>query len=511
MSGEVLDQPGRAEEIPMATLSLTVPVGLAIGSAVKDPTRITTIASSFGSRVAEAPILDRMRADGALGAPGDFGLYADKGNNDSDPEMFTFIALRNNLPRERITEMRNYRAVESWSRPDALVHTRTVREYYEIKPESAGGITGGQLKLPNIDRFMTRFSLPYRAGRSYLPGGLTDEAPLLENNVWFQQQKQSLQTMSGVRNIRLFIHWDRPDRLTRPTSPDHTGEIRGGLIIYRAKVTFDTDEPAPREIPQWMHDFANCVVLLGIQAVLPGTFPQLSATNALNQGLVRLREPLNELKRNLQERVGLHRRLLKEATPSTVQKVATVVGLSNPATLVPTLVNIAVNPAMRPVVGAAVQTLNPAKHTLEIWKQAQDALTAAEAAWQARNFVRALTQFAIAEASFARASEQLEAFQKGTELAARRAEVIVKVSAALAVLAAVVVYSAPAVAAGGAQATAVAEAAPEVRVRVAQFLRVSMEGLATAESTPTIQVGVEAIQENVPKMAMQLVMRGASP
>src|SRR5262245_33804268 len=116
----------------MPTRTWRVPIGLAI--------RDRDVASRFGSKVAEAPILARMKDDEALGKPGDFGLYADKGNNDSDSEMFVFIGLRNNLPTERITEMKDYRASVGkgkWSRPDALCDTRAAREYYEIKPESA--------------------------------------------------------------------------------------------------------------------------------------------------------------------------------------------------------------------------------------------------------------------------------------------------------------------------------------------------------------------------------------
>ena len=112
----------------MAKMAWRVPIGMVTDS---------NTASLFGSRVAEAPILERMKSSAALGNPGEHGLYADKGNNDSDPEMFVFIGLRNNLPTARLTEMTNYRAglpAGRWSRPDALIHTKTVREYYEIKP-----------------------------------------------------------------------------------------------------------------------------------------------------------------------------------------------------------------------------------------------------------------------------------------------------------------------------------------------------------------------------------------
>lgn len=473
----------------MATITLRLPIVMAIS----DKAKASGVASTFGMRFAEAPILEKMKADTALGQPGDFGLYGDKGNNDSDPEMFTFIALRNNLPKESISAMKNYRATNAWSRPDALVHTRAVKEYYEIKPESADSIGGGQRKFPNIDSFVKHFGLPYQRGQSYLPTG-TDEAPLFEDNNSFKQEKQSLEKMFGVGNVRFFIQWERPE---------------AGLIVYRAKVSFETDRPKPKEIPPWMNDFARCVTILGIEAAIPGTFNGLSATNALSQGLVRLREPLNELKRNIQERMGLHKRLLEGATASTLQKATTIAGLLTPGLQIPTIINLSTNPAVRPVVGAAVQTLNPAKHGLEIWKQAQDALTATESALRAGNFTKALAQFIIGQASFVRASEQLEAFQKGTALAARRAEITIKVTAALAALAAVAAYSAPVLATGATTTAAAGAAAPaQVQVRVAQFLRVSMEALATAESAPLAEVAVEAIQEESPRMAARLVLGG---
>jgi hypothetical protein len=376
----------------MARLTFRVPIGLA----VKD----SNVASRFGARVAEAPILDRMRADTALGTPGDFGLYADKGNNDSDPEMFVFIGLRNNLPTARITEMKNYRAslaAGQWSRPDALCHTATAREYYEIKPESAPGISGGEDKFPNIDRFMTRFGLPYRRGNRYLPGGGTDEAPLLDNNGSFQAEMQALQTMLNLRKVRLFIQWERP---------------QDGLIVYRAKVTVDTDDPHPENLP--MQELAVCVLKLGIQAAIPGTLLGASATSALAGVLVRIRQQFEQLKRNLETEMGLHQSLLKQATPSTIQKVTAASSLLNPALVIPGLINIAVNPALRPVVGAGVQMLNPAKHTLAIWKPVQEALAAGEAALKTGSAVKALAQLAVGKSSFEKASNQLKAFREGT-------------------------------------------------------------------------------------------------
>lgn len=471
----------------MARLTWRVPVGMAVND--------SNTASLFGSRVAEAPILERMRNDAALGTPADYGLYADKGNNDSDPEMFVFIGLLNKLPTERLTAMRSYRAslpAGQWSRPDALCHTKAAREYYEIKPESASSIDGGQRKFPNIDRFMTRFQLPYRRGNSYLRGGGTDEAPLLDNNAAFQAEMQALQTMFGLRRVRLFIQWERPE---------------DGLIVYRAKVTVDTEDPAPPGFP--LQEFAVSVVKLGIQVAVPGAFLGASATSAMTIVLGRIREELAQLKRNLETSMGHHQLLLKEATPSTAQKVTTAVGLLNPALAVPTLVDLAVNPAMRPMVGAGVQMLNPAKHKLDIWKPAQDALVAGEAALQARNAARALKELAVGKASYVKASEQLTAFRNGTELAGRRAQVLIGVTATLAALAAVAAYSATGVAAtAGAGATTGAGAGTQVQVRVAaDAFREGVTRIATAETVEAFDLGVQQCTEAAPRELMRAVGR----
>lgn len=471
----------------MAQLTFRVPVGLAIND--------SNTASRFGSRIAEAPILDRMKNDSALGNPGDFGLFTDKGNNDSDPDMFAFIGLQNKLPTERITEMKTYRASVAgggWSRPDAVCHTKAAREYYEIKPESAPGITGGEDKFPNIDRFMTRFQLPYRRGNSYLSGNVTDEAPLLDNNGAFQAEMQALQNMVGVRRIRLFIHWERPE---------------AGLIVYRAKVTADVDDPDPRNFP--MKELAVCVVKLGVQAALPGTVLGASATSALATVLNRIREQLNQLRLNLENSMSLHQTLLKQATPSTGQKIMAGAPLLFPPLAIPALVNIAVNPALRPVVGAGVQMLNPAKHTLEIWKQTQQALMAGAVALQARNAASALAQLAIGQASFVKATEQLKAFQSGTELAARRAQVLIGVTAAVVILAAVVAFSATGAAAGaGVSSAASGGAATQPQVRLgAEWFMEGVKQVATSTTPEAFDAGVELITEEAPKAMMRMVAK----
>jgi hypothetical protein len=435
-----------------------------------------------------------MKKDAALGSPGDFGMFEDAGNNSSDDNMFVFIALRNNLPPGRVTEMKNYRATSSgdWARPDALVHSSKAREYYEIKPEAFSSWDGGQKKFPKIDRFIGRFQLPYRRGDSYLSGEQVHEAELLASDAGFQSEIGALQTMFGLRMIRLFLQWERPEP---------------GLIVYRAKVTAETSDPAPRTFP--MRELAVCVVKLGVQAAVPAANLNASAARALQAAFDRIRNQLNELRNNLAREMSLHQTLLNQATPSAMQTATTVIGLSNPVTALPTLVNIAVNPAMRPVVGAAVQQLNPAKHTMAIWKPTQDALRAADAALQTRNPSMALAQLGIGLATFVKASQQLTAFREGTELAGRKAQVVIGVTAAVVALTAVAVFSFSAVAGTttvGATATA---GSPQIRI-AAEAFKEGMIRIATAESSAAFDAGVEMVTEEAPGKLMQMVV-GAQP
>jgi hypothetical protein len=169
---------------------------------------------------------------------------------------------------------------------------------------------------------------------------------------------------------------------------------------------------------------------------------------------------------------------------------------------------------MRPVVGPGVQMLNPARHKLDIWKPAQDALAAGEAAVQTRNAARALKELAVGRASYVKASEQLTAFRNGTELAGRRAQVLIGVTATLAALAAVAAYSATGVAATGAAATAGAGATTgagagtQVRVRVAaDAFREGVTRIATADTVEMFDLGVQQCTEAAPRELMRVVGR----
>ena len=123
-------------------------------------------------------------------------------------------------------------------------------------------------------------------------------------------------------------------------------------------MTTETDDQDPDTYP--IEELAKWVLALGIQAVIPSAIRAASASAALTAVLAKIREQLDVLKGRLAQRKGLHELLLKGSTPSTLQKVTAVAGLLTPGMQIPTLVDLALNPAKSSVVGAAVQALNPA-------------------------------------------------------------------------------------------------------------------------------------------------------
>lgn len=54
-------------------------------------------------------------------------------------------------------------------RPDILVHTAGLQEFYEIKPDSVSGRLAGKTKIATIDAYMLSYGLPYRHGTTFVP------------------------------------------------------------------------------------------------------------------------------------------------------------------------------------------------------------------------------------------------------------------------------------------------------------------------------------------------------
>ena len=224
------------------------------------------VARAFGQKIAEDPIQEDMRKDPALGSPGG-DLWIDMSNNDSDDNMIFFMALRNNLPTVRFNDMLDYRhrrgayagePGDHWARPDAVCHTRAAREYYEIKPMSAAGINAAtnesRGKFGKIDKFISKFALPYVRGVKYLPVGVKRKE-ILTNNPQFTANRQILLTMFGLSNIRVFLIWERPD---------------AALILYMVEIVVETNDNRTLQ-DSAMRDLARYVVKLIIQLSVPGT------------------------------------------------------------------------------------------------------------------------------------------------------------------------------------------------------------------------------------------------
>jgi hypothetical protein len=449
----------------------------------------TATASTFGSQFAERPIQDNMRSALELGSPGEKGLFTDKGNNSSDREMFEFIVERNRLPQADIARMQAYRNRSSgnWARPDGLIHWGSVREYYEIKPMSGSSMAGGQRKFPKIDDFIAEFHLPYVRGERYMANdAYRRRRPILTDNATFQAELRTLQAMLGLRDLRLYVTWEKPE---------------AGLIVYALEVTAETrGEQEPRNYPK--EELARTVFALAMQATGNGT--GASAVFALEAALKKIGELIEKLERDLEFQRNFHADLLKQATPSTAQKVTAVAGLMNPLTATATIVNIFVNPDMRPLVGAAVQMLNPVKHTLEIWTPVEASLKAAKAAWATCNVAQAFAHCAIGLAQYTRATGQLTAWREGTELAGKRAQLVIGVTAAVAILTAVAVYAAQALAVAG-PATA-AGAQTQAGARIVAALGEAMVSIATSPAEPVVAQSVEVILEEAPRQVLQLVL-----
>jgi len=73
------------------------------------------------------------------------------------PATLAQLALLTNLPGGGIV------------RPDIVTDQVGVKEYYEIKPDSAAGLAAGRAKMMAIDAFMGTFRLVYPRGGGYAP------------------------------------------------------------------------------------------------------------------------------------------------------------------------------------------------------------------------------------------------------------------------------------------------------------------------------------------------------
>lgn len=219
------------------------------------------VARAFGQRVAEKPIQEDMRKDPGLGSPGESALFVDTSTNAADDNMIFWMGLRGNLPTAQVSRMMDYRhrrgefkdlPSDSWKRPDAVCHTGTAREYYEIKPLTDPGITAANEKFEKIDKFVSKFSLPYRRGERYMTTGERREKEI-KIPAALKSLLNNLLTMFKLRNIRIFVVWERP---------------MPAMIVYFFKVTVETDDERTKAAGA-MQSLAMFALALAIQTEVP--------------------------------------------------------------------------------------------------------------------------------------------------------------------------------------------------------------------------------------------------
>jgi hypothetical protein len=220
------------------------------------------IARAFGQRVAEGPIQEDMRKDSGLGSPGEFGLFVDTSTNAADDNMILWMGLRGNLPTVQVSRMMDYRhrrgefkdlPSDSWKRPDAVCHTGAAREYYEIKPLTDPGITAANEKFEKIDKFVSKFGLPYRRGERYMTTGERREKEIKIPSA-LKALLNNLLSMFKLRNIRIFVVWERP---------------MPAMIVYFFKVKVETDDERTKAVGA-MRSLAMFALALAIQTEVLG-------------------------------------------------------------------------------------------------------------------------------------------------------------------------------------------------------------------------------------------------
>lgn len=207
--------------------------------------------------------------------------------------------------------------------------------------------------------------------------------------------------------------------------------------------------------------------------------------------LMKARAELQKLERSIALEKGLHQSLLRGSSPNPLQTAAFVGSMLNPLTAAGALVN----PANRPVIGAAVNKLNPVNRPeLSIWKKAEDNARAAGEALARRDPVDAATAIAIGQGHFLNASARFQAWRDGIPLAGRRAELAIGAAAIAASILAIGFFAVEATAAAGATGAAGAAAAGNTSagVRVATGIERGVRIVVTAETLAEEQAG-EAI------------------
>jgi hypothetical protein len=224
-----------------------------------------------------------------------------------------------------------------------------------------------------------------------------------------------------------------------------------------------------------------------------------AATVALNDQLRSMRDTLRTLQNRLSLEKGLHETLIRESSPGALQIAGFVASVINPVALAAALVS----PANRSVIGGAVNALNPkTRPGLEIWAKGEECLRVATQALARSDLAGAIGALAKGEAYYRRADAEFTAWRDGIELAGRRAELVVGVSAAVAILIAFAAFAA------GATAATAATGAEAAKTRVgAEIATEFTRGARTILQASTLegeQLGEAIIDDAKERLVMSL-------
>jgi hypothetical protein len=225
-----------------------------------------------------------------------------------------------------------------------------------------------------------------------------------------------------------------------------------------------------------------------------------AATKALNDQLRSMRDTLQKLQNGLAGEKALHETLIRDSSPSTLQTAGFVASLINPITLAGALVN----PANRSVIGGAVNALNPkTRPGLEIWAKGEECLRIAAQALARSDLPGVIGALAKGEGYYRSADAEFTAWRDGIELAGRRAELVIGVSAAVAAIVAFGAFAAGALAATAAT-EAVAATETTTGVHFASELTRGVRVIVTASTAAEGQLGEAIIDGAVHELQMSL-------
>jgi hypothetical protein len=128
-------------------------------------------AQGFGY-FAEAFIIHKLKPQFHASGISPIDLFTDYGfAGPIDKLMIGYMMLKNPLKAAFINT--TFTATPH-KRPDIIVHTPFLQEFYEVKPDSISGRYAGKKKVAEIDAYMLNYGLPYTHGVTFVPPSSMD-------------------------------------------------------------------------------------------------------------------------------------------------------------------------------------------------------------------------------------------------------------------------------------------------------------------------------------------------